>query len=247
MPGVKQTPDWPELPGLIYMGTLTIATNNMKKRHFALFDSRLDYFEMARDMAAERYPRGRILLRDIQNLEFLDNCFQLSFEDPDLPPMVLLVDRKELSTWEIAFAKVGLPRQAGTANTAWDEYQEQRQNAQRSPNRPPKPALTIHGALMEGYLGLVRPHSSGSGRPEPRFLVLYSDRLDCFIDETAAKRGRVLESIMKAQIQDIDIVDDGFNIVSNSRAGRPVKLRGLQGVVPDVEDWVEAFTKAFAR
>merc|ERR1719446_630312 len=109
------------------MGTLLIdSKGKMKKRHFALFDSRLDYFEVARDMASERYPRGRILLRDVQNVTFQENGFQLTFEDSELSEMVLLADKAELPTWQMAWAKVGLPRR-GT-NTAWMEYQQQRMN-----------------------------------------------------------------------------------------------------------------------
>lgn len=258
VPAARQIPDWPDLPGLVYMGNLVIDNNGkMRRRHFALFDNRLDYFEFPADMASERYPRGRILLRDIKTLNFQDSGFKLFFEDPDLPSMALLADRVEMPTWEMAWTKVGLPRQ-GT-NTAWEEYQQQRQNTMRSNSpgntmrsnspvqdaRSPPPQPTTRGALLEGQLGLVRTRDAG--RPEPRYFVLFPDRLDCFMDEASARRNRVLETVVKNEIQDIDVVEGGFNIISSTRSGRPLKLRALPGLVPTAEDWVEAFRQAFAR
>lgn len=99
------------VPGVIFTGSLTIASpGKTKKRHFALFESRFDYFETASAMNVERYPRGRILLRDIQALDFQDNGFRLSFKDPELETMVFLGDRMELPMWEQAWRKVwGVP------------------------------------------------------------------------------------------------------------------------------------------
>lgn len=242
----QQTQDWPDLPGLIFMGNLMIDNKGrMKKRHFALFDNRLDYFEVASDMRAERYPRGRILLRDIRNLDFQDNGFQLVFEDAELPTMVLLADRSQLPAWQMAWSKAYQPQQDSmrgrSPNEAWDDDKPRGRSPPPSQSFVPK----TRGALMEGELGLLRTHNSG--RPEPRYFVLFNDRLDCFIDEAAAKRGRVLESVMKTEIQDIDVVDGGFNIISGSRIGRPLKLRALPGVLPGADDWVGAFKRAFAR
>jgi hypothetical protein len=252
VPAARQIPGWPDLPGLVFMGSLVIEANGRpKRRHFALFDNRLDYFEVASDMVAERYPRGRILLRDILSLEFNQRGFQLTFRDEEVPNMVLVVDRADLPTWEMAWSKVRtqweeeLAAYDDAVNNEFAEYAQDSEGARRPQQRAkPCPAPRIRGALIQGALSVVRPNSS---KPEQRYWVLFSDRLDCFYDEATASRGRVLESVLKKDIQDIDIVDQGFNIISSSRRAGPMKLRVPQGGLPNLDHWIEALSKALSR
>lgn len=108
--GAFLLPNRPDLACAIFMGSLTVDIQGKpRKRYFALFDNRLDYFETANAMRVERYPRGRILLRDIQVVEFQGSGFQVVFKDPELPTLVLLADRADLPMWETACMKVSLP------------------------------------------------------------------------------------------------------------------------------------------
>ena len=93
-----------ELPGLIFQGNIMVDNNGRpRKRHFVLFDNRLDYFGAASDMAAERYPRGRILLRDVKTVDFKSNGFHLIFlSDLDYPTMILFVEPGDLQAWDQA-------------------------------------------------------------------------------------------------------------------------------------------------
>jgi len=241
-----------ELPGLIFQGNIMVDNNGRpRKRHFVLFDNRLDYFGAASDMAAERYPRGRILLRDVKTVDFKSNGFHLIFlSDLDYPTMILFVEPGELQSWDKAWTKAGVPRwdgqsplRSGSPLFGGSDRQNQMQDPQETWKFQSQAAVTP-GSVLEGQLGLLR--GSNSGNMEARYFVLFRDRFDCFIDESSAKRGRVLESVLKSDIQDIDVVDGGFNIISASRPGRPLKLRAHPNSVPTGQQWIDAFTQAFS-
>lgn len=219
--------DWQDMPGLVFMGSLMIEMRGRtKRRHFALFDNRLDYFERLEDLTAERYPKGRILLRDIASINFTDNGYQLVFDGLDLPSMMLIAEPDDLPTWKAAWAKVGMP-------------QQQRQQS------PVRGNISKGVPVLEGKLHSMRPQPSGSGSLEPRYVILYLDRIDCFLDQKAAEMNRPMESMLTSEIRDIDVIEGGFNMVSSSRASRPLKLRCLPGVSPDVDQWVDALRKVF--
>jgi len=213
-----------------------------RKRIFVLFDNRLDYFATAADATGERYPRGRILLRDISGLDISDNGFQLNFNNNlDVVKMVLIVEPNQLPLWIAAWKKTSLlqgDEQQSPLRTA------SKPSADSKRSVSPSPALAGKDVLIEGKLGLLRQHNHGA--PEARYFVLFPDRLDCFIDEANARKGRVLESLLKTDIQEIDVVQGGLNIASTSRVGRPLRLRSLPGVQPSTENWIDAFHKVFA-
>lgn len=240
----------PDLPGLIFSGSLLVNGDvKSRRRHFALFDNRLDYFVSSSDLTGDRYPRGRILLRDITALDVLDDGFQLNFSsDMDVTKMVLVAEPSQLHLWLAAWNKTSLLR-AGLSPRGSPSGSQRGSGEGKLSSLSPGQA--IKDALIEGQLGLIRQGNKStskfSGKPEPRYFVLFPDRLDCFIDEANAKRGRALESVLRADIEDIDVVQDGFNIVSVCRTGRPLRLRALPGVQPSTEKWIEAFKKAFSK
>jgi len=235
------------------MGSLVINSGGkLRRRHFALFDNRLDYFATAGDVTGDRYPRGRILLRDITALDVLDNGFQLNFSNNlDVTKMVLIAEPGQLQLWTTAWTKTSLLRGDGQ-QSAMLTASTNRPQSPRLPGSPRSPRGKLQDALIQGQLGMLRQHNTGKQlgggmlKPEARYFVLFPDRLDCFIDEQNATKGRTLESLLRVDIQDIDVVQDGFNIASIHRAGRPLRLRALPGVQPSTEQWIAAFKTAFS-
>jgi len=117
------------VPGLIFMANLSIDSNGgLKKRHFALFDNRIDYYAQASDMNSGRYPRGRILLRDIETVDFKGNGMELCFSDPDLPRMALVAENTDLTSWNSAWTQAGVPRAGASAaqQQQWQQDQKSR-------------------------------------------------------------------------------------------------------------------------
>jgi len=111
------------------------------------------------------------------------------------------------------------------------------------PNIPEGDSAAIPGALIEGQLGLQLPSIDGRGRLEARYFVVFPDRLDMFADVDSARNGQALESASKANIEQLDCVDDGFDI---SILGNPIKIRVMPGSGQDVQAWNNAFQQMFA-
>ncbi len=168
----------------------------------------------------------------------------------------LTANREELSLWDAAWTKAGVPRKSpqpipavlAAAPAAPDE---QRQPISTPPvAAPPEPELAppepsralppLRGALIEGPLGLVAV--LGSGRPQPKYVVLFLESLNLYSDSQAARSGWPLKSFALSDIQDIDVVEGGFDITI---ARQPLKFRALPGKLPNIEAWLAAFSKLF--
>lgn len=237
----------PDMPGVIHMGTLTIDRRGTpdQQRHFVISENTLDYFGSLDEMIDGTDPRGRILLCDIRSIEFGESNFQLHLQDKSLS---LVPENGENPLWEAAWRKAGIPCKNEMEQTidpfptaqvpkerqaAPPPQQQQKEEARRVAVLEP-----LDSNLIEGLMGLLR-HDSSS--PEPKHFVLFQDRLDCFADASGSRRGQVLHSVRRTDIQDLDILDTGFDIVVGG--GQQFKLRALPGVEPSRENWMSAFAE----
>lgn len=215
--------------GVIRQGWLGIERRGkLDRRPFILFDNRIEYYT---DSFTGQEPRARILLSDIQEIDALEGQrgFTLSLLDRTLT--LVTQNKEDFGEWWLCLDKAMANRSVPEKPPAPPPPTRQAKTA--APPRPPP----LPGALFEAPLGL----QGAGGALEPRYFALFSDRLDSWMSADAARRDAPpQERIMRAAVEDLEIVDGGFDVRA---AGRLYQLRGVDA--NSEGQWTDALAKVF--
>lgn len=225
--------------GLIHKGDLAIdrKAKGILTRYFALFDNRLDYFTSSQDMVTGQEPRGRVLLADVQSVDLMDNGWELnlvsgrtlSLQAPSSTEWVAWD-----TAWKRVFAQEPVEEQPPHGQEPVEEQPPQMEHPPAMQEQPGDEGPFLAGSVHEGVL-----ITSGSRK----YVAIFPDRIEYWADATSARRrSRPQMSIPKTGVEDLEVVESGFDV--RTRDG-VLALRTLDA--SSLEQWLESFSKVFAE